>query len=80
MRRDWGVPRRSGNCAPARTAITICAGVFAKIKKLAKLDVAERNHAQRGRVRLLNFHGGSAEFEVTTGRIGKGERMTLMRL
>jgi type II secretory ATPase GspE/PulE/Tfp pilus assembly ATPase PilB-like protein len=54
--------------------------VFAKIKKLAKLDVAERNHAQRGRVRLLNFHGGSAEFEVTTGRIGKGERMTLMRL
>jgi len=55
-------------------------GVFAKMKKLANLDVAERRRKQRGQVRLLDFHGSHADFEVSTGPAGKNETMTLRRL
>jgi type II secretory ATPase GspE/PulE/Tfp pilus assembly ATPase PilB-like protein len=50
------------------------------MKKLANLDVAERRRKQRGRVRLLDFHGSRAGFEVSTGPAGKSETMTLRRL
>ncbi len=56
------------------------AGVFAKMKRLAGLDVAKRRHMQCGRVRLLNFHGRPAEFEVTTGCVGISETLSLRRL
>jgi type II secretory ATPase GspE/PulE/Tfp pilus assembly ATPase PilB-like protein len=55
-------------------------GVLAKMKKLARLDVAERRHIQRGTVRLLNFHGSSAQFEVVTRPVGDNETLTLRRL
>jgi len=55
-------------------------GVFAKMKKLAGLDVAERRRMQRGRFRMRDFHGSPAEFEVTTGRVGRSERLTLRQL
>jgi type II secretory ATPase GspE/PulE/Tfp pilus assembly ATPase PilB-like protein len=55
------------------------AGVLAKMKKLARLDVAERSHMQCGSVRLLNFHGSSAEFEVATRPAGDSETLTLRR-
>ena len=50
------------------------------MKKLARLDVAERSHMQCGRVRLLNFHGSSAEFEVETRPVGDSETLILRRL
>ena len=56
------------------------APVLAKMKKLARLDVAERSRMQRGRVRLLNFHGSPADFEVTTRPVGDNETLTLRRL
>lgn len=56
------------------------AGVLAKMKKLANLDVAERRRKQCGRVRLLDFHGRRAGFEVSTDPAGKSEIMTLRRL
>jgi type II secretory ATPase GspE/PulE/Tfp pilus assembly ATPase PilB-like protein len=58
----------------------LVAGVLAKMKKLAGLDVAERRHMQCGKVRLLDFHGSSAEFEVATRSAGDGETLTLRRL
>ncbi|MFZ0772767.1 MAG: hypothetical protein WCA49_04970 [Candidatus Sulfotelmatobacter sp.] len=54
--------------------------VLAKMKKLARLDVAERSHLQCGNVRLLDFHGSSAEFEVATRPAGHSETLTLRRL
>ena len=56
------------------------AGVLAKMKKLANLDVAERRCKQRGQVRLLDFHGSRAGFEVSTAPAGESETMTLRRL
>lgn len=56
------------------------AGILAKMKKLANLDVAERRREQRGRVRLLDFHGSGADFEVSTAPAGKSESLTLCRL
>jgi type II secretory ATPase GspE/PulE/Tfp pilus assembly ATPase PilB-like protein len=56
------------------------AGVGAKMKKLANLDVAERRRKQRGQVRLLDFHGGPATFEVMTGPAENSESVTLRRL
>lgn len=56
------------------------AGVVAKMKKLANLDVAERSREQFGRVRLLDFHGGPALFEVMTVPAENGETVTLRRL
>jgi type II secretory ATPase GspE/PulE/Tfp pilus assembly ATPase PilB-like protein len=58
----------------------LVAGVVAKMKKLANLDVAERRRKQRGQVRLLDFHGGPAIFEVMTGPADKSESVTLRRL
>jgi len=55
-------------------------GVIAKRKKLANLDVAEGRRSQCGQVRLLDFHGGLAGFEVTTCPAEKGEKMILRRL
>ncbi|MGD0976267.1 MAG: hypothetical protein ABR866_19455 [Candidatus Korobacteraceae bacterium] len=72
--RGTGLIRRHKLPAP------FIAGVFAKMKKLANLDVAERRRKQRGRVRLLDFHGSRAGFEVSTGPAGKSETMTLRRL
>lgn len=70
----------AGPLRQRRLPSPLVAGVFAKMKKLARLDVAERGHIQRGRVRLLNFHGSPADFEVTTGHAGKSETITLRRL
>jgi hypothetical protein len=58
----------------------LVAGVLAKMKKLAQLDVAERSRMQCGRVRLLNFHGQPADFEVTTAPAAESETMTLRRV
>ena len=55
-------------------------GVLGKMKKMAQLDVAERNETQRGRIRLLDFHGSPAEFEVTTSPVVNGEMLTLRRV
>ena len=74
---SWGA---GGPHRRRRLPLLLFPGVLAKMKKLARLDVAEGRHTQRGRVRLLNFHGGSADFEVTTGRAGKYEVLTLRRL
>lgn len=70
----------TGPLRQRRLPSPLVAGVFVKMKKLARLDVAERSHRQCGQVRLLNFHGGPADFEVTTGHAGKNETMTLRRL
>jgi type II secretory ATPase GspE/PulE/Tfp pilus assembly ATPase PilB-like protein len=56
------------------------AGVLAKMKKLANLDVAERRREQRGRVRMLDFHGSVADFEVSTAPAGEDETVTLRRV
>jgi general secretion pathway protein E len=58
----------------------LVAGVLAKMKKLAQLDVAERRRIQSGRVRLLNFHGHPTDFEVTTAPAGESETVTLRRV
>jgi hypothetical protein len=58
----------------------LVAGVLAKMKKLTRLDVAERRHMQCGKVKLLNSHGSSAEFEVATRPAANGETLTLRRL
>ena len=70
----------AGPLRQRRLPSPLVAGVFAKMKKLARLDVAERSHRQCGRVRLLNFHSSPADFEVTTGHAEKSETMTLRRL
>ncbi len=70
----------AGPLRQLRIPSLIVASVFAKMKKLARLDVAERSQVQCGRVRLLNFHGSPADFVVTTGSAGKSETMTLRRL
>jgi type II secretory ATPase GspE/PulE/Tfp pilus assembly ATPase PilB-like protein len=81
-----GVPAMTVECRGAAgplRRLTIpslfVSAVFAKLKKLASLDVADRLHRQSGRVRLLNFHGSPADFEVTTEQVGKGETITLRR-
>jgi len=56
------------------------AGVLGKMKKVAYLDVAERRREQRGRVRMLDFHGSVADFEVSTAPAGEDETMTLRRV
>ena len=55
-------------------------GVLGKMKKMAQLDVAERQNTQRGRIRLLDFHGSPAEFEVVTSPTENGETLTLRRV
>jgi len=69
----------AGTLCQRRLPSLLVAGVLAKMKKLARLDVAERSHVQCGRVRLLDFHGSPAGFEVTTGPSGEGETITLRR-
>ncbi len=70
----------AGTLRQHRLPAPLVAGVLAKMKKLASLDVAERRHMQCGKVRLLNFHGSSAEFEVATRPAADGETLTLRRL
>ena len=70
----------AGTLRQRRLPSPLVAGVLAKMKKLARLDVAERSRPQCGNVRLLNFHGSSTEFEVATRPAGDGEALTLRRL
>ena len=74
---SWGT---GGSHRRRRLPLLLFPGVLGKMKKLARLDIAELRRTQCGRVRLLNFHGGPMDFEVTTGRAGKYEVLILRRL
>ena len=69
----------AGSLRRRRLPPAVATGVFAKMKKLAGLDVAEHRRTQRARVRILNFHGSPADFEVMTGSVATGQIMTVRR-
>lgn len=74
------MPRCVGTIRQRRIPALLVSGVVAKMKKLARLDVAERRHMQCGTVRLLDFHGSPADFEVTTRPVEDSETLILRRL